>query len=144
MQYLLSLLRKPIAGPCVLGLFVGLVLGIALASVGLDRGQFVLIALAPIGAIVSTFSAMLSINPRPLSLLRTAFLASISTCIPVPLLTLTMMLWLSGTEVLDLHNLPLVAFLVGIFSLLGAIVGWPLSLAAIRLKNRHSTSTARS
>jgi hypothetical protein len=136
-----AVVRRPLVGPVLWGLVVGgIPFGIFLCYLGFTEtwAQQFFERLTPIAIVVAALGAVLSASRRPAHLLGRAFVTSLSACIPVPTITWLVILWRSGTEILDLRNLPLAIIGFVLWTVVVTVLGWLLALAVTFFKNRYS------
>ena len=135
-----SFLGRPFAGPLFFGLLLGGVpFGILLGLMGPAGSDDRFFGwLIPVLALIAAIGAVVGPNGEASRLFWRAFLTSLSACVPIPMVTWTLLLWRTGTEILDFRNLPFAATVLGLLTLLVAVGGWLLALMFRFVRHRYS------
>jgi hypothetical protein len=136
--------RRPLAGPILFGLVFGgipngLVIGLFGKRVTVEF-EGILLLLSLFAVPVTVISAVLSVNADWKDLLHRAFFTSLASCVPIPTIVISFLLWNWGYEVFDLHNCPFFVTIFVMWSGVVTLIGWLVALRFSLVQRRHSRS----
>jgi hypothetical protein len=138
---ILTVLRRPSVGPLLIGLLVGgIPSGFLLAALGISgRWDDIFFRwLTPVAIFVSVLGAVLPQKSSPARLLCQSLITSFSACFAIPTIVWTVLAWREGLEILYVANLPYIAILFTLWSLVVAVMSWLIAMVFTFLKKKYS------